>query len=146
YFRLQAMTDEELLEERRAIAGLEFVQRMGSTKRGSNIDRYRFPPQDCQVREGDPLKTSEGDFGAAESINNAERTIDIKKRLDTAEFHPTSVFVHNVVQAPALAESLFRFGVWVAEHGIDAPGRYRAGRDLLLGRPPRVSGGDQELY
>jgi hypothetical protein len=30
-----------------------------------------------------------------------------------------------------------RLGTWVAEHGVDAPGPYRAGRDLLLHRTPR---------
>jgi uncharacterized protein len=35
-------------------------------------------------------------------------------------------------------ESLASIGEWVAENGIDGEGPYRAARDLLLGRPPRV--------
>ena len=34
-----------------------------------------------------------------------------------------------------------RLGEWVAEHGIDAPGPFRAARDLLLRRPPRPGAG-----
>src|SRR5439155_1590506 len=57
---------------------------------------------------------------------------------DTAEIHPSSVFVHSVVGAKELAESLFRLGTWVADHGVDAAGAYRAARDLLLRKPPRL--------
>ncbi len=42
-----------------------------------------------------------------------------------------------------------RLGTWVAEHGVDAPGPYRAGRDLLLHRTPRpgaeVAAGEDTL-
>src|SRR5258706_9530548 len=38
----------------------------------------------------------------------------------------------------AQAGSLYRIGAWVAENGVDAAGHYRAGRDLLLRRPPRL--------
>jgi uncharacterized protein len=73
-----------------------------------------------------------------EAINSTARTIDIKKRKDTAAVHPTSIFSHEVYTGVEQAESLYRIGSWVAENGIDAPGLYRAGRDLLLRRPPRV--------
>jgi len=43
----------------------------------------------------------------------------------------------------AQAGSLYRIGAWAAENGLDAPGRYRAGRDLLLRRPPRLLGGEK---
>jgi uncharacterized protein len=34
--------------------------------------------------------------------------------------------------------SLIEIGEWVAEHGISGAGPFRAARELLLGRPPRV--------
>ena len=37
--------------------------------------------------------------------------------------------------------SLWRLGQWVADHGVDAPGIYRAARALLLRRPPRLDVG-----
>ena len=49
-----ALPDEELLEEKAALAGLEFVERVATPKR-SVVDRYRFPPQECEIREGDKL-------------------------------------------------------------------------------------------
>ena len=43
------------------------------------------------------------------------------------------------VKTTDLAEALFRIGSWVADNGIDAPGDYRAVRDLLLRKPPCLS-------
>jgi uncharacterized protein len=138
YFRLRQLSDEELLEERDGLAGLKFAQRVGGTL-ACPIDRYQFPPQDTQIRVGDSVETSMGKFGSVEAIDNTARTIDIKKRRDTAGVHPTSIFSHEIYTGAEQAESLYRIGAWVAANGIDAPGRYRAGRDLLLRRPPNVN-------
>ncbi len=43
-----------------------------------------------------------------------------------------------------LPQALLRFGTWVADHGIDADGPWRAVRDLLLGRAPRCGQGPGE--
>ena len=138
YFRLRQLSDEELLEERDGLAGLKLAQRVGGTL-ACPIDRYQFPPQDTQIRVGDSVETSMGKLGGVEAIDNTARTIDIKKRRDTAGVHPTSIFSHEIYTGAEQAESLYRIGAWVADNGIDAPGRYRAGRDLLLRRPPNVN-------
>src|SRR5690606_39450786 len=44
YFRLAALSDEDLMEERCAIAGLAFVATVGGTK-AAPVHRYRFSPQ-----------------------------------------------------------------------------------------------------
>jgi len=41
------------------------------------------------------------------------------------------------------AGALYRIGAWAAENGVDAAGRYRAGRDLLLRQPPRLINGEK---
>src|SRR5437867_631818 len=146
YFRLRGLTDEELLDERSGISGLKFIKRIGGTEQ-CPIDRYLFPPQDTQIREGDSLETSTGSFGTVEAIDNATRTLDVKKRSAMAEIHPTSAFVHSIVRATELAESLFRLASWVADHGVDAAGPYRAARDLLMRNKPRlIAGAPAELY
>ena len=146
YFRLCGLSDEELLEERCAISGLEFVERLGGTPK-CPIDRYRFPIQDVQVRPDDVLATSEDKFGDIEAIDIAARTIDVKKTSKMAELHPTSAFVHTVVSGGELVESLFRLAAWVVDHGIDGPGKYRSSRDLLLRNPPRLdTGTPAQLY
>jgi uncharacterized protein len=133
YFRLRKLSDEELLEERSAISGLEFVEHLGGTERRP-IHRYRFPAQETDIHRRDELETSTAKCGDVVAIDSAAGIIDIKKRGAMAETHPTSVFSHTVISGGALAESLFRLGTWVADHDIDARGKYRAARDLLLRR------------
>jgi uncharacterized protein len=132
YFRLRELSDEELLEERAAISGLEFVETVEGGTEKRPIQRYRFPTQETQVRRGDQLETADATCGDVVAIDVANRTIDIKKTGAMVDVHPTAVFSHKIITGGAMADSLFRFGAWVADHGVDSPGKYRAGRDLLL--------------
>ena len=136
YFRLCELADEDLLAEKAALAGLEFALRIATPKR-SVVDRYRFPPQECEIREGDDLRHQGKRFGKVEAIDVAACIIDIKKGPSIAELHPGSVFRHSDIDDDVKREALMRLGDWVAENGIDAPGPFRAGRDLLLRRTPR---------
>ena len=102
------------------------------------MHRYRFPQQDSDVREDDPLRTSDGlNVGTVASIDVVTRTIDIRKSGAMADTHPSSVFVHRVIPSEEQAAALLRLGRWVADHDMDADGAFRAGRDLLLRRAPR---------
>src|SRR5947199_10154776 len=63
-----------------------------------------------------------------------------------AEVHPAAVFSFTKIRSEKLSDSLFRLGSWIAEHGIDAPGPYRAARDLLLRKRPTLhTGAAQDL-
>jgi uncharacterized protein len=68
------------------------------------------------------------------------RTIDIKKRKDTADFHPEAVFAHLIVPSQVLADALVRIGEYVAGNGMTCDGHYQAARDLLMVAGPRVGG------
>lgn len=141
FFRLCDLSDEEMLDERAALSGLKFARRIGGTIR-CPVDRYGFPPQDTEVREGDTLHGKDGErIGTAEIVNIAATSIDIKKAGAAADIHPTCVFSHLIVRSTELANALYRLGQWVAEHGVDVPGSYRSARDLLLRRPPRIGNG-----
>jgi uncharacterized protein len=141
YFRLRELSDDDLLDEKAAIAGLRHVGRV--VVDGVAADRYRFPPQETGIRAGDRLKIPlplDKDFGEVLEVDLAAHTIDVKKSGASAGVHPTAVFSHNYVNPRELAVSLLRLGRWVVANGIDAPGAHRAARDLLLGRPPRLKG------
>jgi hypothetical protein len=139
YFRLSDLTVDQLLDERAALSRLEFVQDVGGTKKAP-IQRYRFPAQDTDLRPRDKLCMEGGaDLGRIENISYEDRTIDIKKRMDTASVHPQAIFEHDIVGMDEQADALMRLGIYVAESGAEGTGRYQAARDLLLRRPPLVS-------
>lgn len=138
YFRLSALSAEDLLHERSGLSGLSFVGGAGGTARAP-IHRYSFPPQETDLRGGEKLRNCGGnEFGAVEAISLEQRTVDIKKRQDSAAIHPQAVFAHDYVGTGVMAEALLRIGEHVAANGIEGPGRYQAARDLLLRRWPPV--------
>lgn len=140
YFRLSDLSADDLLHERAGLGGLIFVGSCGGTAKAP-IHRYKFTIQDTDVRADDELKSVGGDkLGSVVAISIDDRTIDIKKRQDTASFHPEAVFGHKFVKNQVLADSVFRIGEYVADHGIVGPGVYRAARDLLLKVAPRLRG------
>jgi hypothetical protein len=95
--RLRDLSAEDLLEERAALSGLTFVDAVGGTAKAP-IHRYSFPLQDTDLRGDEDLRSLGGErFGHVEAISLEHRTIDIKKRQDTASFHPEAVFAHLIV-------------------------------------------------
>ncbi len=140
YYRLGDLTEDELLDEKAAISRLSLEGRLDGKERAP-VHRYRFPPQDTEVRADDELHSGTTGVGTVEAIDMASRTIDIRKRKGAVDFHPTSVFAHKVVPPQPLDASLLRLGEWMAAHDADGDGPHRAARDLLLSRPPRLRSG-----
>ena len=142
YFRLRDLAAEELLHEKAALSGLAFVDRVGGTEQ-CPIDRYRYPPQDTELREGDSVHTGNLDVGIVHAINFVGREVDIKKRGAAKDVHPDAIFAHSIVSTAVLSDALLRLGKWITDHGIDAAGKHRAARDLLLNKHPRIREGSQ---
>ncbi|NPU11973.1 TM0106 family RecB-like putative nuclease [Bradyrhizobium sp. 83002] len=140
YFRLRDLSAEDLLHERDALSDMTFLNQVGGTARAP-IHRYAFVLQDTDIREGDELRSIGGDkFGRVVGISLDERTIDIKKRGDTATYHPEAIFAHSYVDTQVLADSLMRLGEYVADHGIEGDGDHKAARDLLRRVAPQLRG------
>lgn len=145
YFRLRDLSAEDLLHERAGLADLTFLEHTGGTAKAP-VHRYRFALQDTDIRAEDDLNSIGGDkFGYVAAISVDDRTIDIKKRGDTAGFHPEAIFAHNFVKTQVLADSLMRIGEYVADHGIEGEGEHRAARDLLMAVAPRLRGQGLQL-
>src|SRR5580704_8278546 len=141
-YRLAELNGEDLLEERAGLAGLKFLERL-LVERKIPVDRYAFEKQETEARYESDLYAKGEKFGCVVAVDVAGRTIDVKKTRKTAEMHPTAIYVwERPFDAKEHAASLYRIGEWVAENGIDAPGSYRAGRDLLLRRSPRLVAGE----
>jgi predicted RecB family nuclease len=141
FFRLADLQPEDLRDEKNGLVGLEFVSRHQEGRK-LPVDRYRFAPQDHDVRPGRVLYASKDqEIGTIEAIDLAGRMIDVKKRKVSVGLHPEAVFAHESVPAKPIPAALERLAREVAANGVDAPGRFRAARDLLLGQPPRLGSG-----
>src|ERR1700733_5269848 len=139
YFELRGMDDAALLEEDDAIAGLVWIESIQSSA-GKIVDRYSFSNQETTVRAGKEAHHRDRRIGTVVGLNILSRMVEIEKAGDALGFHPTSIFVREPYRNPkAQRDSLYRLGSWVRDNGIDAPGDWRAGRDLLLRRAPRLA-------
>jgi uncharacterized protein len=140
FYRLAALPVEDLFEERPALSGLTFVENVGGTMRAP-IHRYTFPPQETELRGDESLHMPGGQpLGKLVAISLEHRTVDIKKRQDTAGIHPPAAFAHEVFNTREQAEALMRIGKHVAERGLTDSPPYLAAKDLLLRRSPRLAG------
>jgi predicted RecB family nuclease len=142
-YRYAEMNDEDLLDERVGLTRMSFVERVESGRQ-VQTDRYSFEPQRSNVRAGKELYYGDEKFGEVVRIDQAKGVVDIKKTKKTAEVHPPTVYMWRApLPMESQAGSLYRIGAWAAENGVGAAGRYRAGRDLLLRRPPRLINGEK---
>lgn len=138
FFRLRDVPEDDLLDERAGLVGLNFVGTAGGTARAP-IHRYQFPAQEAELREDQRLFLPGGDpLGSLAEWDPEARTVDIKKTGNTALLHPTALFAHTVLPTDAQAESLMRIAEFVAARGWHDGVRARLARDLLLRRPPDV--------
>lgn len=152
YFRLRDLPEEDLFDERQAVAGLEFVGRVSEVKHkktgkptGSGVDRYRYPAQEMEMRPGDMLKTSDGEgFGELAGLDRVAFTIDVDKGPKQKDSHPSSVFAHTHIGSEAMEKSLDRIAAAVlAEGGVGVGSgvAYPVARQLLAAEPPRLRSG-----
>ena len=138
-FRLAELDEDELLEERSGLGGLQQVMTV-AVQNKLPIERYSFAKQETEVRENDALYYKGERFGTAIAVDFAGRTVDIKKTKKSAELHPAAVYVWDApLNVTQQADALFRVGEWIARNGIDAAGEFRAARDLLLRKAPRLA-------
>jgi len=143
-YRYAAMDDEELLDERIGLTKIRFLERVVQGKgRLVSTDRYEFEPHKSNVRVEKSVYWGDEKFGEVKKIDAAKGVVEIKKVKKMEEAHPATVYMwDSPLNTESQAGALCRIGEWVAENGVDAPGKYRAGRDLLLRKPPRLANGE----
>src|SRR5262249_15995776 len=137
YYRLRALSDTELLEDKSALGGLTYVGVVRQEKK-SLIHRYSFPAQDHtmdRANEARHPRTGKNP-GKIVDIDEQNLTIDLKRGASSTVPHPEALIPYDIVNTDVLRDSLFRLGSWVATNGIDADGPYRAERDVLLRKGP----------
>ncbi|HSE36937.1 MAG TPA: TM0106 family RecB-like putative nuclease, partial [Blastocatellia bacterium] len=141
YFRLCELTDQELQEDKSALGGLIYVGVVDQVKK-SLIHRYRFPLQDYAIDRASSIHDPKTQDSAGTFVTIDERalTIDIMRGVSSKVPHPTALIPYNIFNAKVLRESLLEIGSWVADNGIETPGHFKAARDLLLRKNPRLRG------
>ena len=142
WFRLRDAPMEELVDSAEALGDLTYVGEFGRIKR-SSIHRYRFDPaQDFKIKPGDrPIDQATGQqAGEVVAIDEAAGTIDLLRGDGRAGEHPRALIPGKPYGSGVMRDALGRVADWVLENGIEGPGRYRAVRDLILRRPPRIAG------
>jgi predicted RecB family nuclease len=151
FFELMEMTDDELFAESEPIGHLAYQGPIGQNRAGNTIHRFRFPVQEHKVGNRSELHDprlppfGDGDLGSG-SIDKDELTLDITRPPEWSGPLPTSIVPYDRIPLDGLQAALVRFGTWVADNGIESPDvRYRAARDLLLRRPPRLLAGKRQV-
>ncbi len=144
FFRMKDLSEEDLYDEKAAVAGLSLRGRMPkmTPKERAPIDQYHYPIQECSIRLRDTLYTlDEQKFGEVVAADPVARTIDVKKPLKLDGFHPPAVFGHSRFPTDEQSKSILQLADWIVANGIDGPGEYRAARDLLVRSTPRLAAG-----
>ena len=141
YFYLRdELTDAERREESDALGELTYELSWPdpAPRAKSTIYRFRFPPQEHRVRIGEKPHDPVTGRAAGTVFSLGDDYIELRRRSGSPAPTPTSLIPHDFVRPTPKPESLQRLARWVLEHGIDGPGEYRAGRDLLMRRVPRA--------
>ena len=137
---------EELVAESDALGELSFEADVG-TEALSVLQRFRFPPQDHPFEVGDTPNEHDRltdderksrSAGTIVALDDADGTLVLKRGRGRARDPLTGLIPTTPFGTEVLRDGLGRFADDVIERGIDAAGRYRAARDLLLRRPPRL--------
>jgi uncharacterized protein len=134
------LTVEELVSERDALAGLEFVGEQPPRGRRT-VRRYRFEPQDHPFKLGDkPLdQRTGGGAGEVVGLDDARGMIDLARSGGDGS-HPEALIGQTPIDSRAMKSALLRVADDVIANGFGEASRYPAIAQLLLRRPPRIGG------
>ncbi|MBI1844387.1 MAG: TM0106 family RecB-like putative nuclease [Actinobacteria bacterium] len=140
-------SDEELVLDHESIGELTYVDEVlpddGAPAARSRVHRYGFDPtQEHKVSPGDTPcdpRTGKG-AGTVVALDQRRGFVDLKRATTNAAPHPSSVVPAGPVRDVVLRQGVARVARFAADHGIDAPGPYRAVCDVMARKPPRCRG------
>lgn len=139
YHRLRELDNEELVKERDALSDLRFNGRSEVEKR-STVRYYDFPEQETDLSIGTRVDYNGEDVGEIVFLDKRNLIVGLKKETKKLSSHPTNIISSSVVRQEKKQDAIIRLAEWVVGNDIDAPGSFRAGRDLLLRKGPRMDG------
>lgn len=136
------LTVEELVSERDALGGLEFVIDLPPRGR-RGVRQYRFEPQDHPFKLGDKPVDPRTGIGAGEvvGLDDVRGTIELARAGGDGS-HPEALIGPAPIDSRAMKAALLRVADDVIANGFGEASRYPAIAELLLRRPPRIAGHD----
>lgn len=148
FFRVHELEHDELLDERKALTGLQFVGVQPKTgKERNETHRYTFPPQEVSMDEGDKVIEVKGEeVGSIKFISPEQGIIDIKKTAKAVNIHPSAIHVSERIDPGTLQTSLMELANAIDEYGLGHAWPYHAAKDLLMKRNPQLVDGQQGAY
>jgi predicted RecB family nuclease len=148
FYRVHELEHEDLLNERKAITGLQFVSVLPKEGKERNIThRYKYPPQELSIDVGDEVIEVKGEkIGSVRGLSLEHYTIDIKKTAAAENVHPRAVHVSERVDPGSLATSLMDLATQIDDVGLGRVWPYHAAKDLLMKRKPKLIGGAEGAY
>lgn len=143
YYELLDMTDDELIEDREALAALTYEGVVDTVAR-SFVHRYRFDPsQEHKVGVGsrpvDPR--TKRDVGEVFAIDNDEGFIDLKRAKTSDRPHPAALVPPGARGSSGQQDALLEIAQCVVDQELDSQSANACGLDLLRRRPPRLQNG-----
>ena len=139
FFRMADLEEGDLLDERKALAGLEFVDSLGPVisektgKPGKTVrDRYRFPYQECDIKAEDDLYLSDAKrWATVVSIDRQTRSMVVQPLVKRAGLRPSSCFAFKNILPTKIEDALYELGTAMVE---ERPSRLPM--RLLRAEPP----------
>ncbi len=155
FHALMDMSDEELIDEREPLGGLEPLGDPWAVDEAVH-QRFAYPDQQHGLEKGDEVHdpVEARVTGVVVAIDEAERTIELQRDGGWGSRLPTALVPMDWPRNDALKNSLFGIGTLVADRGLTLPGpgdpaepHLAAARSLLLRARPcgTDAGGDLRL-
>ena len=140
FYLLNELNPQEYRDESDALGELAFQGSWPDPAPGSRstIYRFRFPPQDHDIKPGtrphDPATGKSA--GLVRAINDGDGTIELSRANSNTDPLPGSLIPFDLVGPGPKPEALQRIANWVLANGIATPGFAGVGRQLLRHDPP----------
>jgi predicted RecB family nuclease len=161
FFRRTLLSDDDLIEEREAIGGLEFVGMVPQSPTPTGrarppAHRFRFPPQEHNFEVDNQAKRRKSGDAAADAkdrgteavgtvvaVNDAHHTIDLRLSKNL-EGLPTSIIRCDWINPEPLPASIVRTATAYLDGGRDDDG-YDVAMSLMRREKPRLKAGELML-
>jgi predicted RecB family nuclease len=150
FFTRCELSDADMIRDKACLGGLELIGSRDPPPRSqSHFYVFSFPPQEHGLENGSELydprsapeagKSGKRKFGTIVELDDLNGRVVVKRGKKAGPPPDVkSVVPRKIFMTKDLLSSLLRVGEAVASGGIDGDGPYRATRDLLLRKPPRL--------